>query len=390
MIEIPYYCLRRVTDPAQSELGIEHYEGKCLVSDVIGIPVDGNLRDYIPDAGKRTKVHRDIADTLINDADHFSVLNAGLTIVAEELQVLEKAKKIILLGKRVPCGIVNGSQTKGVATEILEQGIDMGAYISIEVIITKDDALARDIAIARNNQNKVQQISFVNKRGSIDDLVRVCAKYGMNLRRTETDIGTEFINTERLIQIVRLLTPDLLWDGKWDNDGNNGRVPVKAHIYSSKSTSVQAFEDICTAAKDPEHENHSLAKEVYQAYLDLAPQAWQLYQYWKAHPNFMSSRIRKIEKDKSRKVVLDVPDGIIFPILSAYSQLVKKNGRGWEMCPVPKSAEDSLYKRAVRQYTGNARSRPHTMGRAQTIYTDLYCALADVRPYLNAPLAQRN
>ena len=64
--------------------------------------------------------------------------------------------------------------------------------------------------------------------------------------------------------------------------------------------------------------------------LDLAPVAWELYQKWKAHQGFIGTRIRSITRDNGE--IVEVPDGVIFPILAAHSAFVKQGKKSdWKL-----------------------------------------------------------
>ena len=103
---------------------------------------------------------------------------------------------------------------------------------------------------------------------------------------------------------------------------------------------------------------------------EFAGDAWNLYEKWKAHPGFKGSRLRSIERDGSE--IVEVPDGIVFPILASLSAFARKTRDGWKIQP-PSSFDDSeLIKAAVQVYKEIANGNPWNMGKSRACYSSLY------------------
>ena len=112
------------------------------------------------------------------------------------------------------------------------------------------------------------------------------------------------------------------------------------------------------------------AKELYQYYIDIAPQALELYERWKKHPGFEGTRLRSLEREAG--TIVDVPDGIIFPIIASLSAFVaKKNGR-WSYIPPDKFNDRDIIKAAKGQYMNAAGSNPWIMGKSRAVYSSLF------------------
>ena len=99
------------------------------------------------------------------------------------------------------------------------------------------------------------------------------------------------------------LAPKELWL-KASDEGN----PNKVYTYSYKEKCLKEFQDVFKRAKNPSDPDHVRSRELYQFYLDIAPQALELYDRWKTHQGFQGTAIRAIERD-GRKIK-GVPDGI--------------------------------------------------------------------------------
>ena len=134
-----------------------------------------------------------------------------------------------------------------------------------------------------------------------------------------------------------------------------------------KSKCLKEFQDIYDQKDDPKNKK---AKELYQFYIDIAPTAYQLYEKWKSHPGFEGTGLRCILRD-GRQIV-DVPDGLVFPILASLSAFArKKNGR-WQIDPPTLFKDSEIIHAAKAQYQNVAHSNPWNMGKNQAIYSSLF------------------
>ena len=87
--------------------------------------------------------------------------------------------------------------------------------------------------------------------------------------------------------------------------------------YSMRAKCLREFQEIYRKAHDRKDPEHNSARKLYQFYLDIAPEALLLYDRWKSHQGFAGTGIRSITRDK--REILEVPDGLIFPILASLS-----------------------------------------------------------------------
>jgi hypothetical protein len=87
-----------------------------------------------------------------------------------------------------------------------------------------------------------------------------------------------------------------------------------------------------------------------------------------------------IERDNGE--VANVPDGIVFPILSALSVFVTRKRKGWVLQPVDRFDEKELIDAAAQVYMEIADHNPQTMGKSKACYwallriTAIYARLA--------------
>jgi hypothetical protein len=134
----------------------------------------------------------------------------------------------------------------------------------------------------------------------------------------------------------------------------------KVFTYSQKTRCLRLFQRLV--------ENGP--QDVYQCCLDLAPVAWILYESWKSHQGFKGTRIRSIERENGE--IIEVPDGVIFPILAAHSAFVKKDKTGvWAVLKPKAFADSELIEAAKQAYMEIAGHNPQSMGKSKACYSTL-------------------
>lgn len=366
-LSMKYDSLRNISCDHDSENDRRVLVGRALAPEFLKLNTDENVRAYLVDAeGKKKKrrgdVHMKILDTIENYPENFCVLNGGIVIVARDYQIDEKIKTLTM---QKP-SIINGAQTQGVLRDAAQEfGDDFPkVFVTFEVIVTQNEALIADISIARNFQNDVQNISIAGSRGVLNDLeehLRTGISDQLKLRKSETDRSDEYVDTEKLLQVVMALTPPEMFQGSAVSERES-----KAYTYSQKATCLKDFSAIHEAAKSAGSKRDSA---LYEFFLQIAPEAHSLYLKWKAHQGFRGTRIRIIERDGGR--IVEVPDGIIFPILASMSVFaVKKNGK-WKISQPDLLSDTELIETAKTAYMQIADSNPQTMGKKPACYSSL-------------------
>lgn len=370
ILELKYYSVRNITSPEDKQNGRSVYAGQMPIESIVSLPTNENVREYLADAmGKKrrvlTQVHRAIKDTLRNHPEMFSVLNGGVVIVARDHELDEK--NMVL--KMLKPSIINGSQTQGVIKDFLAEITEVPSeiHIKFELIISTEADLIAEISIARNFQNDVQSVSILGRRGVFDELELSLQKSlpKKKLQKSETQRSTEdsdYLPTEKMIQVIAALVPEKLC---WKSELNN-----KVYTYNRKATCLNDFQEIWKGARDPEHHKHEQLKEVYEFYLSIASAAYQLYEKWKTHQGFKGTRLHVIEKGKNGNIV-EVPDGIVFPIIAAFSVFAVKENNQWILKLPTQSMDNELIQSAKSAYMEIAKSRPHLMGTTKACYTQL-------------------
>ena len=364
-----YNSLRNIAAPEDVDNGRRVYSGNASANSFLKIPEDENVRSYIVTAeGKKrqrlTDVHRRIRSTLADTPEDFVTLNSGIVLVARDIEIDEK-NKIAYLTRP---SIINGSQTRGELDYYInntpkDNQIDVSC--KFEIVITDDDDLIGEISIARNFQNDVATLSIVGRKGLLDELEdRLQEAYPeLKLRKSETQRSDDFYDTEKLLQVITALIPPSLWPKSTEADD-----PKKVFTYSMKAKCLKMFQDIHKRAHDPSGD-FKADIELYKFFLDIVPEAHRLHKLWKSHPGFKGTGIRAIQRDGSE--IVDVPDGIIFPIIASLSAFAQKVNGKWTIVPPLIIAEKEIIDAAKGLYMNVAHSNPWNMGKSQAVYSSL-------------------
>lgn len=364
-----FHSLRNISSPDDTTNDRKVLTGHMPILEVLKLNTHANVRSYLLDVeGKkkkiRTAVHRAIENTLENNPDKFSVLNGGVTIVAENYDIDEKKRQLTLN----EASIINGAQTQGIIKDYFEGLKDQSdfpeAHITFELIITTDENLVAEISIARNFQNDVKLLSISGKLGIFTELEKSISEGldGQKLRTSETDSTEDHMDTEKLLQVMTALIPEELWQGTGRGDTAN-----KNYAYNQKAKCLKEFTEL--KKKVDAGEASDKQSDLYQYFIDIAPSAWKLYEEWKAHPKFVGTRMRSIVRE-GREIV-EVPDGVIFPILAAISMFIEKIDGKWQL-NIPDIFEpQDLVSAASSAYKDVANHKPYVMGRSKASYSSL-------------------
>lgn len=337
--------------------------GQAPASSMLELEDNENVREYLVDAqGKQkrspTLVHQAIRKTLENDATQFGVLNGGIVIVAETADIDDKEKVLIL---RKP-SIINGSQTQGELRRYYskaDDSPDVDPSIKFEIIVTRDADLIAEVSIARNFQNDVKPLSIAGRLGQLDELEKALRNVDPDarLRKAESDLigDGKFVDTEKVIQIGFALLPEEVLSKVGDRIDSGNKV----FSYSQKTRCLRLFQNLV--------ENGP--RETYDDFLQIAPIAWQLYKKWKCHQGFRGTRIRSIEREDGR--IMDVPDGVIFPIIAAHAAFLHKSNGLWSFTIPSVYSDEDMIESAKQAYMEIAEHNPQTMGKSRACYSTL-------------------
>jgi hypothetical protein len=346
---------KNTSSPIDRKIGRSIYHGSAQIRDVIKFDNGANIRDYLYNgSGKRSNVQNSIMDTLVTRPEDFNILNGGITIIAKKCEIDDKRMMV----KLTEPNIINGAQTQGTIGDYLESGGDENTYVQIEVLIFEDEELAVETTISRNNQHKVQAYGIATKRGYFDDLVAIMEHNGHTFKTKEhEDNGLDHIL--QLVKVLIALTPQRMLD----KVGFSNKVAC----YSRRATCLKFFEKIYMNSSDKKSEQYQDSVTIYNCWFDIAPTIWETYLRWKSHNGFYGTRLHCIERNGSD--ITSVPDGLIFPIVSALSQFVKRRGDTYSF-EYDDSIDEDLIDVIKDLYTSNG-SNPPSVGRSSSAYSTM-------------------
>jgi AIPR protein len=188
----------------------ESYIGLLPISEYLKMITDddGNVRrrlffDNIRDFQGDTPVNRSIAATLLSETSiEFPLRNNGVTIVTRKLQ------RVGPQFTPEDFQIVNGCQTSHViAANSADE--NQATMIPIKIVATEDEEVTRQVIIASNQQNKVDQESFW-ALDPIHKSIEIYFESKAGDQRLYYERRPGRFNTIAGIEKVRIVTKDLL------------------------------------------------------------------------------------------------------------------------------------------------------------------------------------
>lgn len=380
---ISYENLRNITASATKQEKISHLVGLVPAREVVGIQTDKNVRGYFADSPgkKETTVHKAIRSSIESDPEHFHLLHGGVTLVCAAAKPDDKGKVITLSDP----SCINGANTCGVFKSMQDDDqLPEDLLIKLEIIVLPRSAdsdregLVSQISIARNMQNKVEFVSIAGAEGVFDELKARIEEYypGKQLQTSETDLGDSFIPVDEVIRASFALMPEEIREKMG--------VASRSFSYHQAAKSLQRFGDYYKShRKIQTGEEEVNAKEkhearIYAYVINIAPRAYEFYQHWRSGWAFERLNIRNgIDRDKKSNAIKSVSDGLIFPLLGAFSQFVKSENDTWSI-DIPKEFNQGgrLIKNLMtawkQVFADSAGHRPATMGRSSKCWDSLY------------------
>jgi len=377
-IRVQYHLIRNVTSPEEKANGARCFIAVCPLSEVLKFDTLRNLRDYIPahDPKKRNSVHKDIEETLQKRPDRFIQYNGGLTVSCADIEVRDSDNSAMVKGGSV----INGAQTQGEIRRFVEalqnevgdneQPDQPEISARVEFVVEPDESQVTEIAIARNTSTEIKRLTMAGARRYFDKLDESFRKIYPNLELTkgETDIGEQYVDTGKLLQILWLLCPAELL-----NLGTRSVGEARLKSYKNRNYCLIDFENDVNNSEDPDPEKRDpKAVERYKCFVDLAGIAWREYLRWQRHPAWAGRRLKGAKQIKRYKTGHTVADGIVFPIIGAMSEFVKKDVKtGKYTFEVPNIFEDEAMIDAAREQLSGSSGNPMLMARTAGVYSAL-------------------
>jgi hypothetical protein len=374
-IRLRYETIRNLTSPEEKANGARSYFANMPIEELLKLDTVANLRDYIPDhPGKqRTLTHEAIGETLRQKQDRFIQLSGGITVSATDIEI-DDNKKIIAVKKG---SIINGAQTQGeirmLLDELAEQGEEVPQFHArVEFMVDPDDEFVVETAIARNTSTNIQRVSMYGKKKYFDEMnARFQRTFpDKQLSKSETDTGEQFVDTQRVLQVLWAMMPEYLLP-----KSRRSTAEARLKSYKNRNYCLIDFEaDVLTkddTKKSPAERQEAQAR--YDYFVAMVGKVWREYLKWRHHEGWKGQYLKEHTRAVRRKDgSLTVADGVIFPILSAMSQFVvlsSKTGR-WTL-DIPTFFEDEEMIEAAREQLSGHDGNPMLMGRDAAVYETL-------------------
>ena len=376
-LQIKYSSLRNISGLNDKRDNRQHYAGKAIIKEVALVEHRGNVRGYLarakkPDRPSYTGVHRAMLDTLSSNPSQFDVLNGGIVFTCTETSLDDKNKTITLKDP----GLENGAQTKGVIEDFLselEDSFPVQSEFKFEIISTSDEDLRTEIGISRNLQNPVKNLSIEGNRGYLDELEEAMLKFNpkFQIAKSETDLGVGIVTTEKLIQVLEIMTPEKIWlECRSDAYRKNNTYKSKAGALKSFVKYYKMykgdFSDFKSNLKDDKkNELTKKASELIKFYYDICGPAWEAYIKYQTSNIWKNSGIvNGIKRNKNGKI-LGVNDGLLFPLMAGFSVCIDKNDDKKWIVDIRSDLEWSEIMKELRQcYVEIGKRSPMDTGRS--------------------------
>jgi hypothetical protein len=271
--------------------------------------------------------------------------------------------------------IINGAQTQGVLKDYFANPTEETKYPSVnfELIVTDDDELIGDISIARNFQNEVTDLSIYGRQGRFEALEAAMKKSDptIRLRTRETDFSDEYLDTEKLVQVLTAIAPTHI--PVPSTERRTTKTPETIYRVYAYRHRARCLTDFAAIMDQPEK-----WPVAYQFFLDVAVDVWKLYLKLKGEQAFSRLVCVKGQTVAGKKVVDPdgVPDGIVFPMLSALSRFMHEEHGRWRLAIPLKFPWPTFFQGTMLQETSPAASHnPNTMGKKADCYIALHGAI---------------
>jgi hypothetical protein len=366
--------VRKITDPSNQ---FETYYALCPVEKVPDIPVEEtNPREQ----NLKSKVAKEIRNSLLNLDGNFHLLNRGITVSVSSASYDNKTERLrIELEEPDVHGNVDGGHTQRVIRETVggseweaarQRKIEIGEeikpqYVRYEIIAGLAHNMLVNLAEARNTSAQVKEFSLDNMRGEFDWLKEQIPLFEPVIVYQEFE--KKPINVRDVIAILTLFNVALF-------PNNSTQFPTQA--YSSKAKPLEWFVE---------------KQETYRSLRPILKDILELYDYVRAKAKEIFNEAggkfegwKVVDKSSTHfyfipdlePVPYRVPDGILYPLIGAFRFLVReRNGEFFWKVDDTKKFYDRFGERLMRSAFETVRTRgnnPNAAGKDASIWEQLY------------------
>jgi hypothetical protein len=374
-VQLSYELIRNTTSKDEKSLGVQSFVANIPADEILKLDTKDNLRGYLAEYSpkRRNRVHEAIRKTIDTAPQRFIVRNSGFVVTAVSVDI-DDNKKVVKLGD---ASLINGAQSQGEIRRYFDEltdpdnpddSIETPFYVRATIIVDPEPAEIVETAIARNIATPVKSISEAGARNQLDELEQSIQRLlpGTKIRKKESQVGEEYEDTRKILQLARLLMPTSV--------SGNESAAEKLRAYKNPE---QCLTDFCDWEENKGVNSEKRAK--YEFTVQIAPHALNEYQHWELHSGWSGHRIwketkkggRAIRRDRKTGSITWVSPGILFPLIGALSEFAHLDAQGqWTLVKPLRFKETEMIQKAVNQFRAHD-SDPMAMGRDEAAYDAL-------------------
>lgn len=323
---------RRITHPAYPEIE-KHWFTIPAANFPSGISTEANARDPV---GLNRRVYRDVMESLIGNAAPvgiFDLMNKGITILADQVRLIDKEKKIYEIVVDDSLGIVDGAHTAALIAEAKSEGIIPDEqHVEVYIRTGLPDRFVPEIAKGLNTGIQVKAQSIYAIDGVFDWLRKEIKNkpYASKVSWSESDVGD--YDVRDLVGVLELFNV-------FDFPNNESRHPVAA--YEKWSVPLEKFAQDFKAHENLKDSKYHALKPILVDALHLHDVIRRGFREIHNGNGGQAGKLKIIEEASARKQAFEFPfaglkaekyrltKGALYPILAAFRNCVEidKNGQ---------------------------------------------------------------
>lgn len=369
---------RKLEDPFGTEKGWK-YVFYVKIDDVpTGIPMATNPRDQ----KMNSNVAKAIIDSLTSNDGYFHLKNRGIVISAASVNYNNKTNEAtIKFDDSEIHGNIDGGHTYKIVCDHQRENIDQ--YVQFEVM-TGVEEIIEGLAEARNTSVQVDEKSMAELQQKFDPIKealegmqfykRIAFKQNQSAKDETTDKNLKMIDAREIVAIINMFNIDKF------GETNH---PVQA--YSSKAKMLELY-----------LENY----DSYNKFVNIIPDIFDLYEAIevefveayndnngrygrKKYSGFKDGKIIAQSKFFSTDLKYKVPDGFMYPTLSAFRSLICYNENtekyewtnGINPFDIWSETKTELVNK-IMNFASSIGDNPNTVGKDQNIWDLAYMTIS--------------
>lgn len=258
------------------------------------LPTGANAREPV---GMNRRVYREVQESLkANEAlaGSFDLMNLGITILADRVELVDKARSLYQAFIRAEDGIVNGAHTAKLIEACQAEGsIPPEQHVEIRIVTGVETAmypdLKADIAKGQNTGIIVKAQSIYDTLGLFDAL-----KERISTERWKDDVAWKESDTGRIHALDLICLLEALNVVSYPNEGNQHPI----HAYEKQSKALESYaNDYKKNAEFPERRVFAALEPILLEALDLYDRIRRDYrEVFNEHVSQSAGRLRIVEE----------------------------------------------------------------------------------------------